>query len=155
MARRQGKKGSERIEPRFEKTGSGDEELRVSGADRAAPEPARRRSPSKPASGSGGAQRPRSRTRRKKAAKGGGLRRFIGRAVYWSAILSLWGVIAVAGILAWYALHLPPPSEWRVPDRPPNIAILANDGTVLANRGDTGGEQVRIEHLPRFLPEAV
>ncbi|MEZ5841660.1 MAG: PBP1A family penicillin-binding protein [Hyphomicrobiales bacterium] len=64
-------------------------------------------------------------------------------------------MIILTGVVAYYAAHLPPTSEWRVPDRPPNVKILANNGELLANRGDTGGEAVRIEHLPYYLPEAV
>ncbi len=40
------------------------------------------------------------------------------------------------------------------PKRPPNIAILAEDGTLLANRGDTGGPAVHIKELPPYLPKA-
>jgi penicillin-binding protein 1A len=42
-----------------------------------------------------------------------------------------------------------------VPKRPPNIRVVANDGTLIANRGDTGGESVRIQELPAHLSEAV
>ena len=42
-----------------------------------------------------------------------------------------------------------------VPDRPPNIQILAVDGTLIGNRGDTGGESVRISELPAYVPNAV
>ena len=38
--------------------------------------------------------------------------------------------------------------------RPPNIAILAGDGEVLANRGDTGGPAIRLGELPPCLPKA-
>ena len=41
-----------------------------------------------------------------------------------------------------------------MPKRPPNIAILADDGTLLANRGDTGGAAVRLSDLPPYLPRA-
>ena len=34
---------------------------------------------------------------------------------------------------------MPQIDQLAVPKRPPNIAILAADGTVIANRGDTGG----------------
>ena len=41
-----------------------------------------------------------------------------------------------------------------MPKRPPNIAILAEDGSLLANRGDTGGAAVRLIELPPYLPKA-
>ena len=42
----------------------------------------------------------------------------------------------------------------RCPSAPPNIAILAVDGSLLANRGDTGGRAVRSSDLPPYLPKA-
>ena len=66
-------------------------------------------------------------------------------------MLCLWGVIAVGGVVAYYASQLPPIDELTVPKRPPNIAILASDGSLLANRGETGGRTVshrRIAALP-------
>ena len=68
--------------------------------------------------------------------------------------LGLWGVIAVAGVVAYYAAQLPPIDQLAVPKRPPNIAILAADGTLLANRGETGGRTVAIKELPPYLPKA-
>ena len=41
-----------------------------------------------------------------------------------------------------------------MPKRPPNIAILADDGTLLVNRGDSGGPAVRLIDLPPYLPKA-
>ncbi|MEM1287265.1 MAG: penicillin-binding protein 1A [Pseudomonadota bacterium] len=79
----------------------------------------------------------------------------MGRTIYWSAVAGLWALIGLAGVIVYHAMQLPPPSEWRVPERPPNVRIVANDGALLANRGDTGGEQVRIEALPAYLPQAI
>lgn len=73
---------------------------------------------------------------------------------YWSFVLSLWGAIGLVGVVAWHAAQLPPIDRLSVPKRPPNIAILAEDGTLLANRGDTGGPVVHIRELPPYLPKA-
>ncbi|MEO0382775.1 MAG: penicillin-binding protein 1A [Pseudomonadota bacterium] len=107
----------------------------------------------------------RTKTKRKKrggqGGRGGGgsgrgwFSRFLGRSLYWGFVLSIWGVIGLAGVIAYHAMQLPPASEWRVPERPPNVRIIANDGQLLANRGDTGGEQIRLEQLPAYLPNAV
>ena len=48
-----------------------------------------------------------------------------------------------AGVVAYEASRLPPIDQLAVPKRPPNIAIQGDDGTLLANRGDTGGAAVR------------
>lgn len=82
-------------------------------------------------------------------------RGLVGRLISWAIVASIWGVIAIIGILAYYAAQLPPKSEWAVPKRPPNVSIVAVDGTILGNRGETGGEFVRFEQLPPRLAEAV
>ncbi len=64
------------------------------------------------------------------------------------------GLVAVAGIVAYHASQLPPIDQLAVPKRPPNIAILASDGSLLANRGETGGRTVSIRELPPYLPRA-
>ncbi|WMS43716.1 PBP1A family penicillin-binding protein [Acuticoccus sp. MNP-M23] len=69
--------------------------------------------------------------------------------------LTLLGIVAVGGIIAYYAATMPPIAEWAVPERPPNVAILADDGALIANRGDTGGRAVTLESLPAHVPQAV
>ena len=66
----------------------------------------------------------------------------------------LWAVIGLAGLIAYHASQLPPIDQLTVPKRPPNIAILASDGSLLANRGETGGRVVSIKELPPYLPRA-
>jgi penicillin-binding protein 1A len=63
--------------------------------------------------------------------------------------------VAVGGAIAYYASQLPSITSLEVPARPPNIAILAADGTTIANRGDTGGANVSLDELPPYLIEAV
>ncbi len=74
--------------------------------------------------------------------------------VYWGLVAGIWGLIGLAGVIAWHAHQLPPIDQLAVPKRPPNIAILGDDGTLLANRGDTGGAAVRLRDLPPYLPKA-
>ena len=69
-------------------------------------------------------------------------------------MLGVWGVVGLAGLFAYYASQLPPIDQLAVPKRPPNIAILADDGALIANRGDTGGAAVRLSELPPYLPKA-
>src|SRR3977135_2739998 len=61
---------------------------------------------------------------------------------------------AGAAVIAYQATKLPPIDALAVPKRPPNIAILDENGVLLANRGDTGGAAVRIADLPPYLPKA-
>ena len=71
-----------------------------------------------------------------------------------SIVLALWGAILGACVIAYEASKLPPIDQIAVPNRPPNIAILASDGTLIANRGDTGGAAVKLQDLPTYLPQA-
>ncbi len=89
--------------------------------------------------------------RRKRRA---GKRSLVGRLVYWSAVACLWCVIGLGVLIAYHASKLPPIDQLAVPKRPPNIAILASDGTLLANRGETGGRTVTLKELPNYLPSA-
>ena len=95
--------------------------------------------------GSGGGRRGKRPRRR---------RSLIGSLFYSSLVLGLWATIAVAGVIAYHAMQLPPIDQLEVPKRPPNIAILAADGSLLANRGETGGQNVPIRELPPHLPNA-
>ena len=81
-------------------------------------------------------------------------RSLLGRLVHTGLVLGIWGVVALAGLFAFYAAQLPRIDQLAVPKRPPNIAILAEDGTLLANRGDTGGAAVRLGDLPPYVPKA-
>jgi len=108
------------------------------------------------------AKKPRRKSaRRARGGRGGngsggrGIGHVIGRIAYWSLVLCVWGVIGVMGVIGYFALTLPPPEELAVPDRPANVMVMASDGTVLGNRGETGGEAVRLFELPSYLPQAV
>ncbi len=140
MFGRGGKRGRERIEPRFESSSRSrgrDDDLRADPEDHPLP---RKRAPSRKSGAGRRAARPR--------------RSLLGRLAYWTLVLGVWGAIGVAGLFAYYASQLPPIDQLAVPKRPPNIAVLASDGTLLANRGDTGGAAVRLSELPPYLPKA-
>jgi penicillin-binding protein 1A len=78
-----------------------------------------------------------------------------GRLIYWLFILGFWGFAAVAGIVVYYGAQLPNSSTWAIPPRPPNIRILAADGTLISDRGKSGGEAVSLHDLPYYVPAAV
>ncbi|ADZ68468.1 transglycosylase domain-containing protein [Polymorphum gilvum] len=160
MAQR--RKGGQRIEPTFGSGLGALVDVRPSTRDRvAAPGGGRKKAATSgkpPAADSRPAPRRRGKGRRGAKAQrrsGSWLARTLRRGVYWGAVLGIWGVILAVGILGYYAAHLPPTSEWQVPARPPNVKIVSASGQLLANRGDTGGEAVRLEQLPPYLPEAV
>ena len=98
-------------------------------------EPPRER---KPRAGRSGAKR-RSKSRGKSR---------IGRLFYWGAVLGLWAAIAVIGVVIWVGAHLPAIQSLGYPKRPPTIQIVGLDGSVLASRGQMGGEAVALRDLP-------
>lgn len=112
----------------------------------ARPEPSRqlRNPPKRDKRGGGGGGKRRGRRRRS----------LLGGLFYWTMVLGLWCVIGLGGLIAYHASQLPPIDQLTVPKRPPNIAILAADGSLLANRGETGGRTVTIGEIPPYLPKA-
>ena len=149
----------ERREPSFgyERGDSRDDgDMRLSPDDRpvrfqntpARPEPSRqlRKAPKRSQRGGGGGGGGGRRGRRRRTLLGG--------LFYWTMVLGLWCAIGLGGFVAYHASQLPPIDQLTVPKRPPNIAILAADGSLLANRGETGGRTVTIGEIPPYLPKA-
>jgi penicillin-binding protein 1A len=141
-----------RREPKFDVEGP-NRELRADPEDRLparddepAPKPRKKRKAAKPKS-----EAPESR---KKPAKEKGKRRsLIGRAVYWGAVLALWGVIGAIGLVFWVGAHLPSIQSLEVPKRPPSIQITGTDGKVMVTRGDSG-VSATVKELPKYVSQA-
>lgn len=79
----------------------------------------------------------------------------VGKLFYWGLVLGVWAGLALAGIVAYFALQLPSSDSWAVPVRPANIRIIAANGQLLSNRGKMGGEAVAIHQLPQYVPAAI
>ncbi|QDZ12329.1 transglycosylase domain-containing protein [Devosia ginsengisoli] len=75
--------------------------------------------------------------------------------LWWGFVACLWGGIAVIGVIVYYGAQLPSSNTWAIPERPPNIRILAADGSLISNRGQTGGEAVTYRELPYYVPAAI
>jgi penicillin-binding protein 1A len=133
MARK--KSGGQRIEPTFDASAP---EVEAEARPQAAARSKKEKSVPKAAA-------------RPKAKKG---RSLLGGLFYWGFVLCVWGAIGGGALVVYYGSQLPQIDHLAVPKRPPNIAILGVDGTLLANRGDTGGAAVRLQDLPPYLPKA-
>lgn len=88
---------------------------------------------------------------KKRRSRSGG---FLMGLLWWGFVACLWGGLAVIGIIVYYGAQLPSSNSWAIPDRPPNIRILAADGSLISNRGQTGGEAVTFRELPQYVPAA-
>jgi penicillin-binding protein 1A len=154
------KKSGGRKEPLFGLAASLSE-LRVGPQDRVAggnDEPKKKSSPKRKAGDTDGEP---ARERKPRASRGSSKRKSRGRArsglvrlFYWGAVLGLWAVIAVVGVLVWVGAHLPAIQSLEIPKRPPTIQITGLDGSVLATRGEMAGANVSLKDLPPYLPKA-
>ena len=156
------KKKKQRIEPRFDapENARGNGEMRVSAEDRILPDTKRNpkkkppaRSTRKTKTKSGAARR--QKANRKTVRKRSGIFRFFGRAAYWCLVLGLWAGIGVACIVGYYGSQLPSSASWKVPERPPNARIVSVNGSLIANRGETGGASMRLNEMSPYIPMAV
>lgn len=77
------------------------------------------------------------------------------RMVYWCFVLAIWGGIAAAGMVVYYGAKMPAATTWSIPDRAPNIKLVSVDGRLIANRGMSGGEAVRLSEMSAYIPKAV
>ena len=94
-------------------------------------------------------------TRRRKRGKAGPPRSVLRRLVRWSALACIWGALALALLIGYYAYDLPRVSEIGSVERQPSMVLMAVDGTLLASYGDIYGATVEVRDLPPVLPQAV
>ncbi len=78
--------------------------------------------------------------------------RFFGKAL---VLLCIWGGVAGAAVVAWYAYDMPDVRQIAQPERRPAITLLSDDGTVFARYGDLTGQRVTIKDVPPHLVEAI
>ena len=50
---------------------------------------------------------------------------------------------------------MPSANTWAIPERAPNVKIVAADGSLLANRGVNGGEAMGLRDMSPYIPQAV
>ncbi|SER82669.1 penicillin-binding protein 1A [Rhizobium sp. NFR03] len=92
---------------------------------------------------------------RRSSSGGGGLFGFVRAFVYWCIVAGIWGAMGIGGLVLYYGSRMPNATSWTIPERPPNVKILAVNGDTLANRGATGGEAIALEDMSPFIPQAV
>ena len=136
--------GKQRIEPRFGSDRHSGDDLRADPEDRPVAKRKTARKTSAP-----------KRRKKRRSASGGGFLGLVRRMVYWSLVLCLWGGIALAGTVVYFAAKMPQTTTWSIPDRPPNVKIVSVEGDLIANRGASGGEAISLQDMSPYLPRAV
>ncbi len=74
--------------------------------------------------------------------------------IRFSLLAGMWGGIVLGLAVIYFIASVPDPMIAALDDRPPNVTVLAQDGTVLAERGLRRGH-VRLDVLPPYLVHAV
>ncbi|MDH3230264.1 MAG: PBP1A family penicillin-binding protein [Alphaproteobacteria bacterium] len=88
---------------------------------------------------------------------GGRQWRGLGQVVRLVLAVAVWGMVALAALVAWYAYDLPDIAqlEEAAGKRGPTVTLQAADGSVLAHYGDLYGVAAQLHELPPHLPHAV
>ncbi len=73
----------------------------------------------------------------------------------WGLIAALWGVIVLGVGIGYFALTLPSTADLTLAERRPSLTVVAADGSLIATYGDLFGEPIRLNEMPKYLPQAV
>ncbi len=77
------------------------------------------------------------------------------RLLRWAVIGAIWGALALALLVLWFARNLPRPESALDATRRPSLTLEDRSGRVFASFGDVVGEPLRLTDMPAYLPEAV
>jgi penicillin-binding protein 1A len=70
-------------------------------------------------------------------------------------VAAIWGAVAVAAVVAYFALTLPDLTSLEDSGRKPSIRLALTDGTVFASSGEVHGRPVKVAELPPAVIQAV
>jgi penicillin-binding protein 1A len=73
----------------------------------------------------------------------------------WIITLGIWSLIGFAMLTVYVWLSLAQKGVFSLPEREPGAVLLASDGELLAERGAFFGDDVRLDELPDYVPDAV
>ncbi len=74
--------------------------------------------------------------------------------VYWGCVVGVWLAIAFGGLIVFYSVTLPDPLLAGLKNRGQAIRVLANDGSLIAERG-LAKNYVGISKLPKLVGQGV
>jgi penicillin-binding protein 1A len=72
----------------------------------------------------------------------------------YAVIATVWGTLAIATMLLWFAHDMPRPESALEAARRPSLTLQDRSGHVFATFGDLVGEPLRLTDMPAFLPAA-
>ncbi len=76
------------------------------------------------------------------------------RLLRWGIITAVWGTLAAALVVLWFARDLPRPEDALDAVRRPSLLLRDQAGQVVATYGDVVGDPLRLTDMPPYLPAA-
>ncbi|HMT15462.1 MAG TPA: monofunctional biosynthetic peptidoglycan transglycosylase, partial [Aestuariivirga sp.] len=73
----------------------------------------------------------------------------------WSAVVGIWILLLVGGLVLWYARDLPDIDRLAKATRNASVTLAASDGSTLAHYGDLYGKSLTVKEMSPWLPRAV
>ncbi len=90
-----------------------------------------------------------------RAGGGGGRRSWLRRLLILLVILVIWGGVALAGLIAYYAADLPDIDKMTASTRRPSVVFVSAEGETFAAYGDIYGQPLDLKDISPFIPQAV
>jgi penicillin-binding protein 1A len=91
------------------------------------------------------------KTTPQKSGSGKGGKLWIRRLFKWGIVIGLWMILALCGLLGWYARELPDITKSAAFERETAITILAADGSELMRYGEIKGKNLDVADLPPHM----
>ena len=82
-------------------------------------------------------------------------RKWAWRLLRWGIVLAVWGTLAIAVLLLWFARDLPRPESALDAVRRPSLTLQDRSGQIFATFGDVVGDSLRLPDMPPALPAAL
>ncbi len=82
-------------------------------------------------------------------------RGWLWRLANWGLVAAIWGGVALALAVGWYAYDLPEVTSIAKTGRQPSITMIAADGSQIAAVGDVHGKTIGLHEVPPALRQAL